>query len=103
MTRGFHNYVAAEAHGSKVVAEGGCAQNPPIGPTLQLHVVVGEYLVPPTRIERATRGLGICNRGIAQVLERAGQSLVFLALRWKSAVPAIHFHFTRSHSLYFTG
>ena len=51
-------YVAASASGSKVVAEAGYHQNPQTGPNLQLPEVVGKNLVPPTRIERATRGLG---------------------------------------------
>ena len=49
---------AAAARGSKVVAEGAYAQNPQTGMILQLPEIAGKKLVPPTRIERATRGLG---------------------------------------------
>ena len=52
------NYVAAEACGSKVVAEGAYAQNPQAGTSMQVIDSRREKLVPPTRIERATRGLG---------------------------------------------
>ena len=53
-----HNYVPAEACGSKVVAEGGYGQTPQTGTTLQPQEITKNSLVPPTRIERATRGLG---------------------------------------------
>ncbi len=59
------DYVEAEgglthvvAGGSKVVATAGYAQNPQTGTILQLPEMAKENLVAPTRIERATRGLG---------------------------------------------
>ena len=51
-------YLVTGARGSKVVAEAAYAQNPQTGTNLQLPEVARKKLVPPTRIERATRGLG---------------------------------------------
>ncbi len=48
----------AEACGSKLVAVGAYAQNPQTGAVKQVVDSRLEKLVPPTRIERATRGLG---------------------------------------------
>ena len=50
--------VTEVASGSKVVAEAGYSQNPQTGASLQVHGITKKSLVPPTRIERATRGLG---------------------------------------------
>jgi len=52
------DFVVAEARGSKVVANGGSAPQPPTGRNLQVQDITKKTMVPPTRIERATRGLG---------------------------------------------
>jgi hypothetical protein len=49
---------SAVAGGSKVVAKRGYAQHPQTGANLKPQARSGETVVPPTRIERATRGLG---------------------------------------------
>ena len=46
---------------------------------------------------------GLSQRGIAQVLDRAGQSLSIIGFQRKSVVPVVHFNFIPSHSLYATG
>jgi hypothetical protein len=53
------DFVAELQSGSKVVATGGSAPQPQTAANLQLQEIPKKILVPPTRIERATRGLGI--------------------------------------------